>query len=135
MTTFRHLLANPIFRDHGRLVLGWSDDQLWAIAYLLAPYLPAGLGWRMVLAVAAVARSIVIEERLTGNGVHYSRRKENYSIPDRYAGADPRSTYHYVTGAMDILIEAGLITHEMGKWDYRRESTRLGHRRPGDADR
>ena len=24
-------------------------------------------------------------------------------IPDRYRGADPRNTYHYITGAMDIL--------------------------------
>ena len=45
----------------------------------------------------------MIEEKITGNGVHFARGKENYRIPKRYRDGDPRNTWHYTTRAMDIL--------------------------------
>ena len=117
---------NPVFRHHSPLVLAWSDEQLWPVAAQLAPHLPEDLTPAMMLAVAAVARSVVIEEKLTGKGVYYSRRRDDYTTPVRYRGGDPRHTYHYVIGAVDILRAAGLIDHEKGIhafWGEGRRST------------
>ena len=116
------LFGNPLFGNHSPLVLRWSDDQLWPFAERLAPNMPAGTTLEMMLAAAAAARSVVTEEKVSGKAVHYSRRRESYSNPDRYRDGDPRNTYYYVTGAMDILREAGLITHKTGNWGLHRES-------------
>ncbi|MGW4019117.1 hypothetical protein ACWECW_22715 [Rhodococcus ruber] len=116
------LLGNPLFRRHSPLVLGWSDEQLSTIAEKLRPRLPGEPTDRMVLAAAAVARSIVLEEKVTGRGVHYARGKPFYGIPVRYRADDPHFTWYFVTGAMDLLASAGLIAHHLGAWTYGRQS-------------
>ena len=105
MTTFRCLFDNPVFGDHSPLVLGWAEDQLWPIVDRLAPLLPDNLTVAMRLAIAGIARSIVTEEKITGNGVHFARGKDAYRMPKRYRDGDPRNTWHYTTRAMDTLAE------------------------------
>ena len=116
MTTFRCLFDNPVFGDHSPLVLGWGEDQLWPIADRLAPLLPDNVTVAMRLAVAGVARSIVTEEKITGNGVHFARGKDAYRTPKRYRDGDPRNTWHYTTRAMDTLASVGLIEQAPGLW-------------------
>jgi hypothetical protein len=119
---FRLLFANPLWGHHSPLRLGWSDDQLAGIVWLLAPWF-ADLSMEMQFAIAAVARSLVVEEKISGAGVHYSRRTNTYPTKGRYHDGDPRNTWYYVTGAMDHLDDAGLIHHEVGDWSLRRQST------------
>ena len=116
MTTFRCLFDNPVFGDHSPLVLGWGEDQLWPIVDRLAPFMPDNLTVGMKLAIAGVARSIVTEEKITGNGVHFARGKDAYRIPKRYRDGDPRNTWHYITRAMDTLQSVGLIQQAPGVW-------------------
>ena len=116
MTTLRCLFDNPVFGDHSPLVLGWAEDQLWPIVDRLAPLLPDNMTAAMRLAIAGVARSIVTEEKITGNGVHFARGKDAYSIPKRYRDGDPRNTWHYTTRAMDTLHSVGLIEQAPGLW-------------------
>jgi hypothetical protein len=113
---FPKLFDDPLFGDHCALVLGWDDDQLKSIVDLLAPWLPDNLSEQMRLAVAGVARSIVVEEKRSGRGVHYARGKEPYRRPKRYRDGGPRFTWYYVKGAMDLLLGAGLIEHKVGLW-------------------
>jgi hypothetical protein len=70
----------------------------------------------MVLAVASIARSIVTEKKATGRAVHYARAKERYRRPMRYRDGDFRYSHYYVTGAMDVLLDAGLVEHAVGQW-------------------
>ena len=112
---FRKLFDNPLWGNHAPLVLRWSDDQLKPLVDRLAPLMP-GLSDQMQLAVASVARSLVVEKTITGCGVHYARAKNPYRRPKRYRDGDPRFTWHYVTGAMDALRHAGLIEHVVGEW-------------------
>ena len=116
MTTYRCVFDNPVFGDHSPLVLGWGEDQLWPIVDRLAPWLPDNMTVAMRLAIAGVARSIVTEEKITGNGVHFARGKDAYRIPKRYRDGDPRNTWHYTTRAMDILESVGLIEQAPGLW-------------------
>ena len=116
MTTFRCLFDNPVFGDHSPLVLGWAEDQLWPIVDRLAPWLPDNLTVAMTLAIAGIARSIVTEEKITGNGVHFARGKDAYRMPKRYRDGDPRNTWHYTTRAMDTLESVGLIEQAPGLW-------------------
>ena len=116
MTTFRCVFDNPVFGDHSPLVLGWAEDQLRPIADRLAPFMPDNLTVAMRFAIAGVARSIVTEEKVTGNGVHFAREKDAYRIPKRYRDGDPRNTWHYTTRAMDILESVGLIEQAPGLW-------------------
>ncbi len=112
---FKKLFDNPLFKNRAPLVLRWSDDQLKPLVDRLAPLMP-GLSDQMQLAVASVARSLVVEKTITGRGVHYARAKDPYRRPKRYRDGDPRFTWHYVTGAMDALWRAGLIEHVVGEW-------------------
>ena len=116
MTTFRCVFDNPVFGDHSPLVLGSAEDQLRPIADRLAPFMPDNLTVAMRFAIAGIARSIVTEEKITGNGVHFARGKDAYRIPKRYRDGDPRNTWHYTTRAMDILESVGLIQQAPGLW-------------------
>ena len=116
MTTFRCVFDNPVFGDHSPLVLGWAEDQLRPIADRLAPFMPDNLTVAMRLAIAGIARSVVTEEKITGNGVHFARGKDAYRIPKRYRDGDPRHTWHYINRAMDILESVGLIEQAPGVW-------------------
>jgi hypothetical protein len=107
---------NPVFGDHSPLVLGWAEDQLRPIADRLAPFMPDNLTVAMKLAIAGIARSIVTEEKITGNGVQFARGKDAYRLPKRYRDGDPRNTWHYTTRAMDILESVGLIQQAPGVW-------------------
>jgi hypothetical protein len=107
---------NFVFGEHTPLVLRWSDDQLREIAERLAPFLPDSVTEDMQFAVASIARSIVVDQRITGQGVHYSRKKNVYSRPERYRNGDPRFTWFYMTKGMDYLHSAGLIKHALGEW-------------------
>ena len=111
---FPRLSDNPLFGDHRPLVLGWRDDQLRPIADQLAPWLPDKPTEQMLLAIASIARSIVAENKRSGRAVHYARGKEPYRQPKRYRDGDPWNSWYYVTGAMDLLLGAGLIGHEVG---------------------
>jgi hypothetical protein len=113
---FTLFFDNPVIGNHNALVLGWSDGQIQPIFDLLRPRLPADLTDAMGLAVAACARSIIAEHKLTGNGVHYPRGKDPYRKPRRYRTSDHRYTWHYVTNAMDLLSQAGLINQAPGIW-------------------
>ncbi len=116
MTTYRCVFDNPVFGDHSPLVLGWAEEQLWPIVDRLAPVLPDNLTVAMRLAIAGVARSIVTEKKITGNGVHFARGKDAYSIPKRYRDGDPRNTWHYINRAMDALHSLGLVEQAPGFW-------------------
>src|ERR1700757_3894070 len=111
-----HIFADPLWGNHSPLVLGWDDDQLKPLVHALAPLLPGSLTDQKRYAVASVARSIVVESMITGRGVHYARAKSPYSQPKRYRSGDPLFTWYYVTNAMDILQDAGLIDHKVGRW-------------------
>lgn len=111
-----NIFADPLWGNHGPLVLRWDDDQLKPIVAGLGPLLPTTLTDEMRYAVAGVARSIVVENMMTGRGVHYARAKDPYSPPKRYRDGDPRFTWYYVTNAVDILRDVGLIEHEFGLW-------------------
>ena len=113
---FQRLFDNPVFGEHSPLVLRWSDDQLKPLVDRLAPFLPDNLTDQMQFAIASIARSIVTEEKITGRGVHYARKKDRYRGPQRYRDGDPRFSWYYVTGAMDALLRAGLIEHALGIW-------------------
>ncbi len=111
-----HIFADPLWGNHSPLVLGWDDDQLRPLVHALAPLLPGSLTDQKRCAVASVARAIVVEKMTTNRGVHYARAKEPYRRPKRYRNGDPLFTWYYVTNAMDILQDAGLIEHKTGLW-------------------
>jgi hypothetical protein len=113
---FARLFDNPLLGYYAPLVLRWADDQLQPVADRLAAVLPPDLTKGMRLSIAACARSIATERALTGSGVRYPRGKDAYRVPSRYRCGDPRQTWYYVTGSMDILTSTGLIEHELGQW-------------------
>lgn len=113
---FRNIFDTPLFGDHSPLVLGWSDDQLWPVVDRLADVLPPNLTEGMQLAIASCALSIAVEKQLTGRWVHFPRAKEAYRVPTRYRRCGPRYTWHYITHAMDILQNTGLIEQVQGMW-------------------
>jgi hypothetical protein len=113
---FQRLFDNPLYGNHSPLVMGWTDGQLWPIVDQLAALLPRGLSDGMQLAIASCARSIVVEEKLTGRPVHYARGKEAYRLPGRYRCGDPRYSWYYITRSMDTLEQIGLINQVRGKW-------------------
>ena len=110
---------------HPALVLGWRDDQLDPVVALLGPALPSCLPNKpeklitpaMRRAIAACARSLVVEALTSGSWVRYSRHKDDYGIPKRYRRGDPYYSWHFVTNAMDVLKQTGLIAHEDGYWE------------------
>lgn len=107
---------NPVFGTHSPLVLGWSDDQLRPVMDVVVPLLPDCLTERGKLAVASVARSLVIEKKITGSALHFARGKVPYSRPRRYRDHDGLATWHFVTTSMDHLEAAGLIEQALGFW-------------------
>ncbi len=110
--------------EHPPLVLGWSDDQLAPVVGVLAGVIPDHLPGKaegsmtseMRLAIAAVARSVVVGFRLTGQAVRYSRRKEHYRGPKRYRRTERFYTWYFVTHAIDVLDAAGLVVCTGGVW-------------------
>ena len=102
-------------QNHPSLELRWRDDQLRPLLKVLAPYLPPRYTDNMRLAVASVARSLVIDYLLGGRGVRYSRAKPFYR-PWRYRNGDRLFSHYFVTRAVDALRSAGLIEHEEGQW-------------------
>ncbi|MGV0875434.1 hypothetical protein [Mycolicibacterium sp. XJ879] len=111
MITLRSsIFDNPVIGDHESLTFGWTPEQLNPIIELLAPHLPTGLTRRMTRAVASVARSIVHAHKLSGDGVHYSRKTDFYNKPHRYRPGDPLYSHHFVTKSMRILESQGLVT-------------------------
>ena len=81
---------------HPALVLGWRDDQLAPVVEVLAPLLPCWLPNKpdkvitpaMERAIASCARSLVVEGRLSGSWLRYSRHKDDYRTPKRYRRDD-----------------------------------------------
>jgi hypothetical protein len=59
----------PLWEDNTPLVMRWRDDQLRSLVDRLIPWLPDGLTDQMQLAIASVARSIVVDDIITGRGV------------------------------------------------------------------
>ena len=109
--------------DHHPLVLGWREDQLTALVKLLAPLLPCDLAPGMRYAIAACARSLVVDTGLSaGRPLRFSRRKEHYRGPKRYRHIAPYYSWHYVTHAMDILCQTELIGQDLGVWGGGRQS-------------
>lgn len=110
--------------EHPPLVLGWSDDQLAPVVGVLAGVIPDHLPGKaegsmtseMRLAIAGVARSVVVGFRLTGQAVRYSRRKEHYRGPRRYRRTERFYTWYFVTNAIDVLEAAGLVVCTPGVW-------------------
>ncbi len=110
---------------HPALVLGWRDDQLDPVVEFLAPLLPRCMPNKpdkaitpaMRRAIAAIARSLMVEAQTSGSWVRYSRHKDDYSIPKRYRRSDNYYSWHFVTNAMDVLKQTGLIVHEDGYWE------------------
>ncbi len=107
---------SAIYGCHPRLDLRWSDSQLEPVGDRLTPLLPENITKKMKLATAAVALSIFLERIATGGGVHYSRGKEPYRVQRRYRDADPYWSRYYVTKAIDMLADAGLVTNALGVW-------------------
>lgn len=110
------LFADPLWGNHAPLVLRWHDHQLEPLLKPLSSFVPDNATDRVRYAVASVARSIVVEKTLTGCGVHYARARDAYRVPIRYRDGDPLFTWYYVTRAMDILRDAGLVEHTVGRW-------------------
>ena len=104
-------------RGHPPQVLGWTGDQLAPVVACLAPFLPADVTVQMQHAVAACARSLVVEYLLGARAVRYSRAKNHYGgVPKRYRRRGRYYSCHFVTGAVDLLDRAGLIGGEAGVW-------------------
>lgn len=124
LSIFGYLNSEVWKGKHPALVLGWSDKQLTPVVELLDPYLPRCLPDKpekvitpeMKLAIAACARSVFLEYRLVGQGVRYARAKEHYRRPERYRRGDRYYTWYFVTNAMDVLQQTGLVGHALGEW-------------------
>ena len=101
---------------HAPLVLGWTNEQLAPSVEILQPYLPDHYATGLKFAVASCARSLVLENKLTGQPMRYARGKEHYRIPARYRSEDRFYTWFYVTRAMDALHGVGLVEQDMGVW-------------------
>lgn len=126
MRTALDIFDSEVFKGpHPPLVLGWRDDQLAPVVELLDPLLPGCLPNKpekvitpaMKRAIAACARSLVVEALTSGSWVRYSRHKDDYSILKRYRRGDRYYSWHFVTNAMDVLKQTGLIGHEDGYWE------------------
>ena len=110
---------------HPPLVLGWRDDQLAPVVKLLDPLLPRCLPSKpektitsnVKCVIAACARSLVVEALTTGSWVRYTRRKDDYRILKRYRRDDRFYSWYFVTNAIDVLKETGLIDHQDGYWE------------------
>jgi hypothetical protein len=115
--------SSPVWEGkHPALVLGWRDDQLAPVVALLKPFMPDSLTSEMQCAVAACARSLVVNIGLTGQPVRYSRSKPHYSRPKRYRQGHRYYSHYYVTRAMDLLQRAGLTGGDLGVWAGGRQS-------------
>lgn len=113
IASFRRLMGNPLFGDdHEPLELTGDDLSLVPLADALRPHLCPEPTDEMLLAIAACARCLVLAYR-RGHRVHYSRAKNTYDIPKRYRQSRFHS-HHFITQAMDALLNSGLIGHELG---------------------
>lgn len=117
MTTVLDIFGSEVWRGkHPPLVLGWGDDQLAPVVARLVPLLPGGLTADMQCAVAAIARSLVVESLVSGLPVRYSRSNPHYLRPKRYQRGDRYYSLYFVTRAIDVLRDTGLIGHDDGVW-------------------
>jgi hypothetical protein len=126
VSTALDIFDSEVFRGpHPPLILGWRDDQLAPVVEILDPLLPSCLPNKpekvitpaMKCAIAACARSLVVEALTSGSWVRYSRHKDDYRILKRYRRGDRDYSWHFVTNAMDVLKQTGLIGHEDGYWE------------------
>lgn len=125
LSIFDYLNSEVWKGPHPALALGWRDDQLDPVVALLDPLLPGCLPNKpekvitpaMRRAIAACARSLVVEALTSDSWVRYSRHKDDYRIPKRYRRGDRYYSWHFVTNAMDVLKQTGLIGHEDGYWE------------------
>ncbi len=110
--------------EHAALVLGWRDDQLDPVVELLRPYLSGDLKPvlageptpDMLRAVAACARSLAVDTRLTGQPLRYSRDRDHYGGAKRYRRGDRYYSFYYINKAVGLLGLVGLAGDEVGKW-------------------
>jgi hypothetical protein len=125
VSTALDIFDSEVFRGpHPPLVLGWRDDQLAPVVELLNPFLPShlpdkpekGITPAMKRAIAACACSITLSCWLTGQPVRYSRNRNHYGGATRYWQGDCFYTWHFVTNAVDVLHQTGLIGHALGEW-------------------
>src|SRR5699024_11356105 len=107
------LFDRLIFSQTIPLVLGWSEGQLDPVVEVLAPNLP-GLRGKALRSAASISRSLVEAYDLFGQGVHYSRAANDYSIPERYRFQGPYWSYRPVVNGMYALHGAGLVRHDTG---------------------
>lgn len=114
--------ASPIWGHHNPLVLGWSERQLLPIVELLEPYIPSVARRRRQLAIASCARSLFVENMLSGKPLRFPGGQVAYAVPKRYRCGDPLYTYRYVTESIDILERAGLVGQCAGSMSGRRQS-------------
>lgn len=108
--------GRPVYGDHDPLVLGWSDEQLEPVVDLLQPLLPMDLRTKRRFAIASVALALVIEKTRSGNPLRYPRARDAYRPPQRYRRGGRYQTYQNVTRSMDVLLELGLVEHDLGVW-------------------
>ena len=113
----RDFFDSPLWGgEHAPLVLGWNEEQLAPILGILRPSLPGDLTQQMLSATAACARSLVVDTRLTGQPLRYSRHRDHYGGAKRYRRGDRYYTFHYVTKAVSLLVRIGLAGHAVGEW-------------------
>lgn len=110
------IFGGEVWKAQRALVVDWSDEQLEPIVVRLRSVVPDGLTVKAQFAMAAVARSLVFEKKLTGSGFRYARGKDHYRVPERYRTGGPYYTFRYVTQSVDLLIAEGLAGHEAGVW-------------------
>ena len=111
---FETLSGHPGMGEHNPLVLLWSDEQLGPVVERLGPFIPPGLTDRRRLAIAACARSLVVEKLRTGRPLRYYRFKDPYTVPRRYRCGDRLYTWQFVKNGMDDLQRAGLVEQLAG---------------------
>lgn len=110
------VFSGEVWNDHSALAVDWRREQLAAIVDRLRSHLGGRLTAKAELAAAAVARSLVLEKKRTGNGLRYARGQNHYSVPERYRTGGPYYTFRYITQSVDLLVAAGLAGHEVGVW-------------------
>jgi hypothetical protein len=124
LTIFDYFNSEVWNGDHAALVLGWRDDQLAPLVELLRPHLSGDLTPvlageptpDMRQAIAACARSLVVDTRLTRQPLRYSRDRDHYGGAKRYRRTDRYYTFHYVTKSIELLVLVGLANHAIGEW-------------------
>ncbi|MDN4520520.1 hypothetical protein JN086_14350 [Mycolicibacterium austroafricanum] len=105
-------VIRPFQGRHNHLRGGWSDDQLQVVAEALGT---------ASLTTAAIACSLVAEERTTATALRYSRSQRNYTFNEAFRG-DPLMTYRRVIAAVDFLVAQGYAMGLKGSWLLSKQS-------------